>query len=80
MDEFMGSRNVETTSKQRGRPKRQRSASIDNAGTMPKSNEVRFYDLNDPGPYEDDRHLLIQKISSLENKQLRGILPIVKEY
>lgn len=66
--------------KSRGRPKRQRSASIDKGGSIAKADSIKVYDLNDPAPYEEDRHLLIQKISSLENKQLRGILPIVKEY
>ena len=28
----------------------------------------KIYDLTDSTPYEEDRHLLIQKISSLENK------------
>lgn len=30
--------------------------------------------------FDADRHALIQKISTLNNKQLRGILPIVKDY
>lgn len=46
----------------------------------PKKHKVKYYDLNETGPYNEDRHILIQKISSLENKQLKGILPIVKEY
>ena len=31
-------------------------------------------------PFDEDRHMLIAKISTLDNKQLRGILPIVKDY
>ena len=39
----------------------------------------KLYDINDiKTPYEDDRYLLIGKINMLENKQLRGIVPIVK--
>lgn len=46
----------------------------------PKNYKVKYYNLKDDGPYKEDRHILIQKISSLDNKQLKGILPIVKEY
>ena len=39
----------------------------------------KLYDLNDPNQrYMEDRYLLIGKINKLENKQLRGIVPIVK--
>lgn len=39
----------------------------------------KLYDINDiKTPYDDDRYLLIGKINMLENKQLRGIVPIVK--
>ena len=45
-----------------------------------KKGPPKFYDVNDNAPYEEDRHFLIKKISSLDNKQLKGILPIVKDY
>ena len=33
-----------------------------------KASGPKFYDLNSSGPYLEDRHQLIQKISSLQNK------------
>lgn len=42
---------------------------------------VKLYDVNDPTlPYEGDRHALIDKINFLDTAQLRGIVPIVKQY
>lgn len=39
----------------------------------------KLYDLQDTtSRYMEDRFLLIAKINKLENKQLRGIVPIVK--
>ena len=58
VDGFM-SNNIEPPSKPRGRPKRQRSVSIDKGGSKPKVDEVKIYDLNDPSPFKEDRHLLI---------------------
>ena len=40
-----------------------------------------LYDLNDVySPYVDDKHKLIELIGKLDNLQLRGILPIVRQY
>ena len=49
----------------------------------PTSNGVQapnYVDENAATPYDQDRYALIQKINTLDNKQLRGIVPIVKDY
>lgn len=65
--------------KARGRPKGQRAVSIDKGGSKPKQ-EYKEFDIESLSPFDEDRHQLIAKISTLDNKQLRGILPIVKDY
>lgn len=46
---------------------------------VPPTATRKLYNLEDTtSKYLEDRYLLIEKINKLENKQLRGIVPIVK--
>ena len=56
---------------------------IEKTNTMkekPEQEAPNYVDENGPQPYDQDRYALIQKINTLDNKQLRGIVPIVKEF
>ena len=45
------------------------------------NNNILFYDMNNVNQlYEGDKHKLIEKIGLLDTNQLRGIVPIVRNY
>jgi len=65
VDGFMS--NNQENPKVRGRPKGQRAVSIDKGGSKPKQ-DYKEFDIESMSPFDEDRHMLIAKISTLDNK------------
>lgn len=59
--------NNQENPKTRGRPKGQRAVSIDKGGSKPKQ-DYKEFDIESMSPFDEDRHMLINKISTLDNK------------